>query len=88
MQLVRLGLANVDTTVGAVHSNAGAVVRAAREALQAGVGLPNDAPQALQAGEVPHGSAPVGEGVEGGGVLPLPLLKLYQVRFWLLSGAA
>ena len=36
MQLVRLGLANVDTTVGAVHSNAGAVVRAAREAAALG----------------------------------------------------
>ncbi len=31
MQLVRLALANVDTTVGAVHRNGDAVIRAARE---------------------------------------------------------
>jgi NAD+ synthase (glutamine-hydrolysing) len=39
MQLVRLGLANVDTTVGAVHANAAAVARATREAASQGAQL-------------------------------------------------
>ncbi len=39
MKLVRLALANVDTTVGAVHANAEAVVRAAREAVTQGAQL-------------------------------------------------